>query len=136
MISLLFALTGIATIFFNDRIEYPLLLLIPAILIVLYGVMVGLSLIDVYDENKVKKRSETISYMGLFYTLLSLTTMLYKLKVLGGSVPMRFALLIAFTYLIIAITSSMAGLIFHGLIRGIFKNSLSAEIDIFTLHLL
>ena len=56
MISLFFALTGFITIFYNDRMEHHLVLFIPAILVVLYGMIVSLSLIFIQNKILVKRR--------------------------------------------------------------------------------
>jgi len=127
LISLFFALTGFTTIFFNDSMEHHFILFIPAILIVMYGCFVGLSLINNQDKKFEKRRIETINIMGFLYSLMSLGVMLYKLKIFGGMVPDRLALAIALSYLAISITTSLAGLIFHGFMRGIFNRSLPVE---------
>lgn len=130
MITLFFALTGFITIFFNDRMEHHLVLLIPAILIVIYGLLVGLSLVHNQCKNLEKRRIDTINTMGFLYSLMSLGIMLFKLKNIGGMVPDSLALAIALSYLAICITTSLAGLLFHGLIRGIFKKSLPVKKEV------
>jgi hypothetical protein len=127
MITLFFALTGFTSIFFNNQMEHHLAFFIPAILIVFYGMIVGFSQTNCQNEVLVKKRVDTISFMGFLYTLMSLGILFYKLKVLGGAVPDSLALVIALTYLAIAITTSMAGLIFRGFIWSVFKKSLPEE---------
>ena len=61
---------------------------------------------------------------------MSLGVLLYKLKIFGGMVPDSLSLSIALSYLAISITTSLAGLIFHGLMRGIFLKSISVENEI------
>ncbi len=130
MISLFFSIAGFITMFFNDRMEHHLFLLLPAILIVIYGLIVGLSLINNQNKTIEKRRIETINIMGFLYSLMSLGIMLYKLKKLSGMVPDSLALVIALSYLAICITTSLAGLLFHGLILEIFKKSLPVENEV------
>ena len=89
--------------------------------------IVGLSLVNNQNKILVKRRIDTINIMGFLYSLISLGTLVYKLKVFGGMVPDSFALSITLSYLAISITTSLAGLILHGLFQGIFIKSLPVE---------
>ena len=123
MISIYFAITGFIAIFFTQKLESHFSLLIPAILTIIYGILVCISLMNIQNKVLVMRRIDTINFMGFLYSIISIGTLLYKLKIFGGTAPDSLALMIALSYLSISITTSFAGLLFHSLVKRIFMKS-------------
>ena len=109
---------GFVFIAFNDRIELQLAIFIPVTVLFVYGLLLSGVLSGCINYSYVEHRIDSIYSLGFIYTLISLLVLLFKLKKIAGILPEQMVLIITLTYLAIAISTSIGGIIIRSLVMG------------------
>jgi len=120
---IIFTFAGFFIIFFNDTIEHALALFIPAAMVLLYLFLVGTALNNCNDYQHAEHQIDRGYSLGFLYTLISIVAFFYRVKDFAGLMPDQLVLAIAFIYLTISITSSIAGIVFGNIVLKNYKKN-------------
>jgi len=107
---ILFLSSGAVLIPVTGKVGSGSLFLMPAILIVLYSLMILWGVGDCKVSLIVKKRFDSIYLLGALYSLISLIAMVAELNALSSSMPEPYLAAVALSYLAISISTSVVAM--------------------------
>jgi ABC-type multidrug transport system fused ATPase/permease subunit len=127
----LFSISGFVVIFFSGKWENEYTIIIPILLVSLYGLISGKALRDCYENDTADHYLDSIYLLGFMYTLIALVSLflrLYKGMNDGGEGEILQS---SIFYLGISVTTSVAGVFFRNVVRGAYlKNHPSRPDDL------
>lgn len=115
---LLAGVSGFIAIFFSEAATGNFVYLLPTLIILVYALAVGATLVHCEDRTLAEHHIDTIYFLGFLFTLFSLVTLFFRLH--NGTVTGAELLSRVVVYVGISVSTSIAGILFRSIVRGTY----------------